>query len=159
MSKKELCLLVTSENDREFGHIKAHVRAVEDGAVVGYIFDFARKPYEYYEDFEISCQMDGRKPEPYGQECSYKPYRVDMNTAAKMNKTLNRISKKLTKMSDTMGYADTFAEYILRVAAAIGCKKFAVRKNHSLTILDAKSIRFEIAGMLNDLQDHFQKAA
>lgn len=78
-----------------------------------------------YADLFVSAQADRSSDEPYGWRVEYRNvYSVDATRAELMLKTLRRVNRKLDKMTAELGYPDTFAAYVARVAVALGVKRF-----------------------------------
>ncbi len=126
-----LCLKVTDEIDqysdvrgRRTLAVKAEVQEFQDGRM--------RSPggaFEDLDDLVLSGQGESNYPQSgcYGWDVEYRSvFSVDLPRAQGMVKVLAKLKRKLDKMNMELGYSATFPAYVLRVALALGIKKFLV---------------------------------
>ena len=120
---KKLALLITTTKDQDFGHVKCSIVTVDDGKVRNYRADWDEKPYRYYDDLSITCQISQNtqmKDQSYAWCIEYRDkYSVTISKAEKMLKTLKSITKKLNNISNKYGFPESFGQYVANVANAI----------------------------------------
>jgi hypothetical protein len=124
----------------------------------------------YVEDLFVNSQItkrnysDGSVPEefkPYGVELRFKPYVVDASNARNMANTFDKIGKKMEQYDEEFGYChDSLPAYILRVAKALGIKKFlTVPKDGSYNldrgdyrVWNAPDVAYIVSSMIDQLK-------
>jgi hypothetical protein len=98
---------------------------------------------------------------PYGIELRFKPYMVDRNDARNMANTFDKIEKKLEQYNEEFGYCnDDLPGYILRVAKALGIKKFLTVPKEGTYSLDrgdyrqwnATDVAYIVGSMIDSLK-------
>lgn len=168
----ERFMLIRLENDRssEFAHITAYVvraavpsridpdtqrETYNDGPnAIGYrncSWTSDKKNALWVEDMIVHSQItkrnwDGTPTDsykPYGISIRFKPYCVEAREAAHMANTFAKVGKKLDKLNEQFGYCnDDLAAYIVRVASALGIKRFLTYgdkcSNYALDTADLK---------------------
>lgn len=133
--KKNLVFVISSDiTSGEYGHVKAAIveRDPETSELLGFRSDYEDKEYEYYQDLIVDGQTHrGNKDgsSSYGWKIMYRPFTVTEREAGKMYKTLSKLNKKMDKYYNEEGQADTFGEYVSRVAKAAGVKEFVTVNN------------------------------
>lgn len=118
-------LLIKAKHESgEFFHVTAtvvtrngdEVRCVTDGPL---------------EDLTVSSQGNdryGTDRQLYAWEVDYRSvYAVDMERAEGMVRTLKAVGRSLEKQKATVGRAESFAAYMLRVGVALGVAGYVVR--------------------------------
>lgn len=63
----------------------------------------------------------------YGWGYAYEsPYSVDLRRARAMVATLHRLERRLERLTERLGYPESFGAYVLRVAEVLGVRDFVV---------------------------------
>jgi hypothetical protein len=149
-----ILIVLDNDRGGDYAHIKAHVvrEAVKDRInpdtgskqyndgenATGYRnckWSSDKNNALYVEDLFINSQITKRsitgtevpanEMKPYGVELRFKPYVVDASNARKMSDTFDKIGKKMEQYDEEFGYCnENLPAYILRVAKALGIKKF-----------------------------------
>jgi hypothetical protein len=107
--------------------INALVQVIENGNI--------RTPGDWVDDkyagLAVAAHMSS-KDGVYGQRVVYRDlYELRATRAQEVAKVLVAIERKLQKMDDELGAPQTFPEYLLRAAKALGIKKFVVITQHA----------------------------
>jgi hypothetical protein len=117
---------------RDYWHVRADL--VEwDGTTPGTILDGG--DHDGLADLSVSAQNDpdnarsDRAPTAYGWSAAYSaPHRVTLRRAEAMHRTLAKIDRRTERDAERYGYPQTFAAYLLRVAAALAVDTFLVKE-------------------------------
>lgn len=84
----------------------------------------------YLDSLQVRCQGDNGDTAAhrrlYGFEVEYRPFSVDLLRAEAMVKTLRHVERVLQRCADRFGRVDSFADYAVRVAMALGIRTFMV---------------------------------
>lgn len=101
----------------------------EDGELRNYLDGSGvRRNEDAFADLCITAQLDRSSDDPYGWSVEYRDiYSVNAERAEVMVKTLRKVNRGLEKMQAELGYAETFAGYVARVAKVLGVKTFMWR--------------------------------
>jgi hypothetical protein len=127
-----LALYLTSTTDpgiregERFLHITAQPVTLVDGRVRNILdsdWDRARLA-----DLTITSQYErGEEPRSYGWQVRYSnSYSVDLERAEVMVKQLRSVRRKLAQLEERYGFPSDFAQYLMRVADALGITEFVV---------------------------------
>lgn len=136
-----IVILLTAKADAGYGNIYAGAYVQNNGLheyhengkilnpQLGDSYGWAEK-YHHLSDLRTSAQYDVTDPErTYGWHIEYGSHMfIRLEEADVMLKTLRRLDREMTKLTNQLGYADTFGEWIARFALIIGCNKFGVRE-------------------------------
>ena len=129
-TKRDVRLLVSVDTDRHGGdvfHIGARPVQIEDGHV-RHIIDASYDP-DPLADLVISAQGGLTDAEPtYGWSVEYhQAFRVNAERAKTMARTLDRVSRRMERLTVELGYPETFASYVVRAARILGISAFGYR--------------------------------
>jgi hypothetical protein len=118
--------------DTFYVELRAH-KFTNDGHVRN--FSLGSWPCEPLADLIISTQVDtATESGSYAFEVAYQePHRVKLEHMEQMVKVLRKVDRHLRRAIESYGYPTNFSEYVARVAAALGVKKFgyvSVRNPH-----------------------------
>jgi hypothetical protein len=130
MSAPILALGVTTSEGNGFFHLKLWTRVIlEDDRIEAPQYEHATVGGLYVADFTISAQGHGPSQGSahsrlYAFEHGYDVTLVTATLAPKMARTLATLERRLAKLYATRGNADTFAEYVSRIAECLGVTEF-----------------------------------
>ena len=154
-------LLVRPEHNSGFFHIHLDVVKMETpkDSCCFRIRNYSDHPIaeKRYKNLTVSCQgNDGRRDSGlYGWRLSYRDvYRVELEDAEVMVKTLRKVERKMTALDKTFGRPSCYAEFVTRVASALGIS-LAVRVHGTFGASSYDDMRFVIMS-LEDLRDWIQ---
>lgn len=82
--------------------------------------------------FQISCQADTDKRTAggcasYAHRVEFRPYCVTVDNVESMAKILRRTAKRMDDSAVRFGYPQSYGEYVLRAAAALGVGEIAFK--------------------------------
>jgi len=126
-----IALAITTDESNGYFHIRARAWTIDavgklefpryDRATIGGIF---------LTDFAVTCQGHSARHghgsdhgRLYAFAHGYEVSMVTADLAPKMARSLATIDRRLAKIAETRGTADTFAEYVTRIAEAIGATR------------------------------------
>jgi hypothetical protein len=81
--------------------------------------------------FAVSAYIDQGSERPYGFFHHFAPYQTELEQAESIVKVLRKVAKALKHAETERGYVseNMFAEYIFRVAAAVGIKDYYIHNS------------------------------
>jgi hypothetical protein len=84
-------------------------------------------------DLMVYAQQSANDGRSYGFSVTYdRPHNVTLHRSKLMTAKLSAIARKLDKIASTYGPAVTYAQFVLRVADAIGCTKFLAPRSDTM---------------------------
>lgn len=134
-AKRRIALTISSAEENGYFHIKTSAAIVDAcGKVNSPCYDTATVGGLFLEGFGTSAQGHARyhgdmAGQLYGSEFGYRVHRelVSQNVD-KMARTIAIVQRRLDRIYSTRGNASTYAEFVTRVAEAIGATQAAVRR-------------------------------
>ena len=147
-----------------YAHINIRFVKVEYGKI-DYFYSTSYDDKFDFHNLSVMCQMDDHHDTPYAHRIQYKDCDVDLCTAERMVKTLKTVQKGLDLHDKKFGYADTFTDYVIRIANVLNITNFVFRKDgaEDRHEPDVKYARYAINNLVSDsmaqLQPELKKAA
>jgi hypothetical protein len=133
-----------------YRHVKFRfVKFDEKDQIRNIMSGYQDKPFEYFDDLEIHCQIGGTLEEgeelsPYSWGADYRDcYSIGLPAAEKMVKTLKRLEKGLAKLNEKLGRPETYADFVIRVANVLKVKAFVFPTTHNGDMFNDNDFRFE----------------
>lgn len=130
----ELAFLFRSENKESFGErmltVTARLVRMEGTSSVRNLSedDGYRDSNAIFADLEITAQLDQRSARDgqslYGFNVQFDVYRVRAARAKTLLDAFRKIERGLERLEQRFGPVTSFAEYVLRVADVLGCRRF-----------------------------------
>lgn len=113
------------------------------------------------EDLIVAGQFELKKGDAvYGADIRYMPYSVEARDAEHMVNTFRKVQKKMDAYYDDFGSANGYADFLRRVAKAMGIKKFLIFTNGGDFLgLDSPNMREFDATSVEFLVDKLVKNA
>jgi hypothetical protein len=147
---KNLALRAFETGNGNYRHVNFRFVTVDhEDEVRNIISSYQDKHFEFFDDLVIHCQIggvcsEGEEMKPYSWGADYQDlYSVGLDGAEKMVKTLRRLEKGLDRIQDKLGYAETYADYVLRVANVLGVKVFVFQRTFNGDQYSANEYDFE----------------
>lgn len=140
-TERELVFVLRLSHDTSFGDRYLKARADLVGDFVG---EGLRGLSDYDEDrglngLVIEAQLGGTLSEHlYGHEVTFDMHRVRERDAAAIAATFRRIRRGLDRYNSRLGYSESFADYLLRVADILKVRRFAVIPPEGRTWAEAR---------------------
>jgi hypothetical protein len=135
--KREVRFLVRDETNRFPGDdsmriILDAVNITADGEVRNIGESSWNEPNAAFANFAVTAYVKRSRDDWIGgSDGTYgwdeQPFTVDLERAEIMVKHLRKVQRRLDAMNSELGYPETFAGYVARVAKVCGVKRFGVR--------------------------------
>lgn len=91
-------------------------------------------------DLVISCQGSRHIPDIYGWSIALDVYRLDLYKAEAAVKFLRQLQSKLDKLTAQLGSPQSYAEFVLRIATALGVEGFRCLPKNARDWRDARTM-------------------
>ncbi len=108
-----------------------HRHYAERGAVLTPTFDNPDGVYDRYADLSVRGRVDTDgitdNGSCWGWRHEYRPLTVDLTRAQSMTVFLRRLDRQLETLDTQLGRPTCFADYVIRIATALGINRYAVR--------------------------------
>jgi hypothetical protein len=164
--KPELAILISSSVDRSYNDpslkIEANVVNVEDGTKIR---NLSTSGWDRHPAAGLGTSTYAYTTMSSHWDVEYRDtYLMRLEELEAMVKYLRKVSKALARMNDQRGYAESFAEQVMRFAQAVGAQWFVWKRDSSQTALTYDNGDYRITtdatiarNHVNSLIDTFKK--
>jgi hypothetical protein len=132
-TKPELAILISTKEDNgvmndPYLHIQAAVVHLEEGK----IRNLSTSSWDRHPAAQLQTSTYVYRTTGMHWDVEYRDlYSVELGDLERMVKYLRTVTKKLDRMKDERGYAESFAEHVTRLAEAVGAKTFVWKRDPS----------------------------
>ena len=135
--KIDIYVLLTEEQSYGSYYLKSSLVYLEDGKPRNFTSSFCRSDEIRLESLGLNAHwyepsIESKRGEWLTSDLGYyQAYCVNRSEALGMAKTLTMIEKKMSKISETLGYPKTYGECLTRFGAALGVKGYLIYRKRN----------------------------
>lgn len=141
-----------------FGHITGEVLTISAGIPRGLSSDHD------LHGLMVVSQLDNTSHGAYGWDLEFRAYRIRYSDAERALKAFKRIRSKMGQIEGVFGPPDSYGEFVTRVAAALGIKRFFITRREGQTwsqgdyqIVDPTGARYRIDSWEREWVNRFKE--